>query len=270
MTASTDWVKEVRNQRTCSSLGCMESSRLGESLKAARSRLGWSREALAFYSGVSWSAIAQIESGRRQDVRLSSLSALADALRVSVDYLVGSATNVTRQMLEHRVLGYGSDEELLASAVPYLGEGVEQGNRVLAVTTPAQVALLRDGLGARGDQVEFADSAEWYSSPHAALGRYRTFVQDSVEAGAAWIRILGEPVWAGRSKTERTAWTRYESLLNLAFALSPATIVCPYDTRLLSKDVVRDAQQTHPTCAGGTGTTSSPAYREPERFLLDA
>ena len=60
----------------------MVSSRLGESLKAARARAGWSREALAYHSGVSWSAIAQIESGRRNDVRLSSLSALAEALGV--------------------------------------------------------------------------------------------------------------------------------------------------------------------------------------------
>ena len=58
----------------------MPASRIGESLKAARERLGWSREALAYHSGVSWSAIAQIESGRRKDVRLSSLSALAEAL----------------------------------------------------------------------------------------------------------------------------------------------------------------------------------------------
>ena len=58
-----------------------------QALRAARARAGWSRETLAHHSGVSWSAIAQIESGRRRDVRLSSLSALADALGVSVDEL---------------------------------------------------------------------------------------------------------------------------------------------------------------------------------------
>ena len=58
----------------------MEASRIAATLKTARDRLGWSREALAYHSGVSWSAISQIESGRRKDVRLTSLSALADAL----------------------------------------------------------------------------------------------------------------------------------------------------------------------------------------------
>ena len=72
-------------------------------LKAARGRLGWSRETLAHHSGVSWSAIAQIQSGRRKDVRLRSLSALAKALGVSVDYRIGAATATAPQLLEHRL-----------------------------------------------------------------------------------------------------------------------------------------------------------------------
>ena len=52
----------------------MEASRIGESLKTARARSGGAGGARV-QLGVSWSAIAQIESGRRKDVRLSSLSA---------------------------------------------------------------------------------------------------------------------------------------------------------------------------------------------------
>src|SRR6202051_922111 len=118
-------------------------SRIGESLKATRARLGWSREALAYHSGVSWSAIAQIESGRRKDIRLSSLSALADALAVSVDYLIGTTATVKSQMLEHRVLLYGSDEEFLAAAVPFVAEGVERSDCLLVVATGARRGLLR-------------------------------------------------------------------------------------------------------------------------------
>src|SRR3984893_14435690 len=137
------------------------SSRIGEALKASRARLGWSREALAYHSGVSWSAIAQIESGRRKDVRLSSLSALADALGVSVDYLIGTAAVTTPRLLEHRVLAFESDEAFLASAIPYLAEGIEQSHRLLAVTTEALAGLLRDGLDDLSEHVEFADSVEW-------------------------------------------------------------------------------------------------------------
>src|SRR6187401_373714 len=108
-------------------------SRIGASLTAARVRLGWSRETLAHHSGISWSAIAQIESGRRKDVRLTSLAALAEALGVSVDYLIGNSETIVRQLLEHRVLPYASDEELLSSAIPYLAEGIERSDALLAV-----------------------------------------------------------------------------------------------------------------------------------------
>ena len=61
---------------------------MASSLMAARTRLGRSREALAYHSGVSASAIVHRASGRRKDVRLSSLSLLADA---TIDLARGAA-----------------------------------------------------------------------------------------------------------------------------------------------------------------------------------
>ena len=246
----------------------MVSSRIGESVRSARARAGWSREALAYHSGVSWSAIAQIESGRRQDIRLSSLTALAEALGVSVDYLVGTTATLTPHLFEHRLLTYGSDEAYLDAAIPYIAEGLERSECLLVVTTPAQIALVREALDVRSEQVEFADSAEWYSSLGGALNRYRAFVKQKFEAGAAWIRMVGDPVWAARSRAEITAWFRYESLVNLAFASAPATIVCPYDTRSVPPEVVADARRTHPEVAQGSLAMGGPAYQEPEDFLL--
>jgi len=243
-------------------------SRVGESLKTARARAGWSREALAFHSGVSWSAIAQIESGRRKDVRLSSLSALANALGLSVDYLIGSPALLSPHLFEHRLHLYASDEEYVEGAAPFIGEALEQSHCVLVVASQAQIALLRDSLGDRAEHVEFADSADWYSSLAGGLNRYRAYVQQKFEAGATWISIWGDPVWAGRSDEEIAAWFRYESLVNLAFAAAPATIVCPYDTKSLPEEVVAFARRTHPVDHGNV-LTESVAYRATEDFLLE-
>ena len=248
----------------------MVSSRIGESLRAARARAGWSREALAFHSGVSWSAIAQIESGRRQDIRLSSLSALAEALGVSIDYLIGSTAALEPHLFEHRLLTYASDEDYLEAAIPFLTEGLERSECVLVVTTPALTVLVRDALEDRSERIEFADSAEWYSSLGAALNRYRAFVKRKFEAGATWIRIVGDPVGAARSGAEIAAWFRYESLVNLAFASAPATIVCPYDTRTVPAAVIADARRTHPDVARPNPAAGEPTYQEPEDFLLQA
>jgi transcriptional regulator with XRE-family HTH domain len=252
--------------------GCQvtASSRVGESLRAARARAGMTREALAYRSGVSWSAIAQIESGRRKEVRPTTLMALAKTLGVSVDFLLGSAPAVTTTILEHRLLPYASDEEFLAGALPLVTGGIDQARAALVVTASARIERLRDALGVEGaSQVEFAESSAWYSSPRAALHRYRTFISQKVEAGSPWMHILGEPVWADCSAAEISAWTRYESMINLVFAPAPVVLICPYDTRSVPAAVVTDAHSTHPHVARGTDVTMSSTYREPEDFLLE-
>src|SRR3954462_14947268 len=102
-----------------------EDSGIGARVRAARERLGWSREALAFHSEISWSGVAQVESGRRRNLRPATLTALAGALGVTVDYLLlgGPASPA---MLEHRALPYRTGEELLNAARPFLATGVER------------------------------------------------------------------------------------------------------------------------------------------------
>jgi transcriptional regulator with XRE-family HTH domain len=237
-------------------------------LRSARERAGWTREALAYHSGVTWSAIAQIESGRRQDVRLSSLAALAAALGVSVDYLAGAPTTIRPDLARHRGLIYGSDEDFVVALAPFLAEGVARADGVLAVTGSRQTGLLREALGHDARQVKFVDSSEWYDSPTGALHRYLTFVQERFQHGAPWVRIIGEPVWSGRSRAEVAAWKRYESIINLSFASLPASVICPYDARSVPRQVLVGARHTHPELAEEGRVLDCPDYREPEDFLL--
>jgi transcriptional regulator with XRE-family HTH domain len=269
MTVSCDIVSgrvSVPGQQKGENVG-MAVSRIGTALRSARERAGWSREALAYHSGVSWSAIAQIESGRRQDIRLSSLSALADALQISVDHLVGSKAAVSPSPLGHRVLIYESDDEFVTPVARFLAEGIERSEGVLAVTTNRHIDLLHDALGDGARQVEFKDTADWYQTPTDAVDLYRSFVNERYESGAQWVRIVGDPVWAGTT-TEVNAWTRYESLVNLFFASSPATILCTYDARTLPTKILTDARRTHPQITHAGEADTSPDYRPPEDFLL--
>ena len=243
-------------------------SRIGDSLKAARTRLGWTRETLAHHSGISWSAIAQIESGRRKDVRLGTLSALAEALGVSVDHLIGNPGTIGQPLFEHRVLPYASEEDLLSTAVPFLAEGIDRSHAIMTVMPKARNELIRDSLDGASPQIEFVDAADWYTSPGAALDRYRVFLKDRLAAGAVWIRIVGELPLVGRTRAEIAAWTRYESIVNLAFAAAPATIVCTYDTEALPRGVVADAHRAHPSIADGSLGTANPSYRNAEELLL--
>jgi transcriptional regulator with XRE-family HTH domain len=240
---------------------------IADSLKTARARLGWSREALAFHSGVSWSAIAQIESGRRKDIRVSSLLALATALGVSVDYLVGTAGRAP-QLLEHRLLAYSSDAEFVAGALPFLTEGIEQSHCVLAVISEAKSELLRDELGDKADVIDFSEWANNYRTPAAALDHYRDYLAKNCERGGAWVRVLGEAGWSSQNTTDIAAWTRYESLVNLVLAPFPATFMCTYDENAFPAEVLAEAHTTHGTIAHGSDVAVSATYREPRDLLL--
>jgi MEDS: MEthanogen/methylotroph, DcmR Sensory domain len=71
----------------------------------------------------------------------------------------------------------------------------------------------------------------------------------------------------GSAETQLADWFRYESIINVAFASSPATIVCSYDTRYVPESVLTNARRTHPEVAGA-GVTANPSYTNPEEFLL--
>jgi transcriptional regulator with XRE-family HTH domain len=242
-------------------------SGIGSRLRAGRERLGWNREALAFHAGISWSAIAQIESGRRTNVRPGTLSALASALGVSIDYLV-SGKPASPLMLEHRAFLYRDDEEFLGTAGPFLAEGIERSEALLALTNKANTELLRDHLGSDARGVEFIDSAAWYTAPGVALDALLAFVNSRVEAGAAWARVIGEPVWGVGSDWEVRRWMRYEALVNVAMAGLPATILCHYDESSVDPEVLEQARETHPETVGRDGIKTCLEYTEPGAFVL--
>lgn len=245
-----------------------ESAGIGARVRAARDRLGWTREVLAVHAGISWSAIAQVESGRRSNLRPSTLAALSGALGVSIDYLVdGSATPQT--MLNHCAFPYRTDEQFRTTVGPFLAEGIERSEGILAVTTGTNIELLHQYLGKDARSVEFVDSTAFYSTPIAAIEAFAAFAEARLELGKAWVRIVGEPVWAGRSDAEGRLWTRYESLFNLIFGASPLTVVCPYDERSIDPEIVSQAHLTHPHMVGDQGISPSTGYTGAGRFALE-
>ena len=245
-----------------------DSGGIGARVRAARKRLGWTREALAFHSGLSWSAIAQVESGRRSNVRPGTLAALSRPLGVSIDYLVDGRRSRSK-MLEHSAFPYRSDDQFRSTMGPFLAEGIERSEALIAVTTAANIELLREHLGEDARSVEFVDASDLYSTPIAALQAYKTFSEAKLDRGAPWVRILGEPVWTGRSDIEVRLWTRYESLFNLVFAGTPLSVVCPYDERSVAPEIVRQAQLTHPNTVDDRGMSPCPGYTDPGRFIFE-
>jgi transcriptional regulator with XRE-family HTH domain len=218
---------------------------------------------------LSWSAIAQIESGRRTSLRPATLNALADALGVSVDYLLGRTPPPnTTPLLTHRALVYTTAEEFLAGVLPSFVEGMARGDPLLAVTTPSNGRALRSAFGEDRGAFRFVDSLRWYQSPAHTLNAYQSFIDEKIEAGAPLIRIIGEPVWSGRSAAEIDSWTRYEALLNVALAGTPAEIICPYNTITTPDAVLAGVHETHPEAIDTRAKAKTTPNYDPYHVLL--
>lgn len=151
--------------------------------------------------------------------------------------------------LSHRALLYSSPDEFLQAAVPFLQEGLHNGELVLAVTTKANIDALASALGSSSADVEYRDSEDWYLAPPRTLLAYERFLKYSDRDR---VRILGAPTWGRLSPAAVREWTRYESIINVEFALEPVTLMCAYDARALPGQTVGDAHRTHPQlCIGG-------------------
>ncbi|WP_030267685.1 MEDS domain-containing protein [Streptomyces violens] len=171
--------------------------------------------------------------------------------------------------INHHAGIHSSDEEFLATVVPFLKEGIaaEDEPDPVAITTSRKLDLLRDALGPDACHVDFHDSAQWYrgtpaNSMATALDYY---VAHASPQGR--IHMTGEPVWDGRSPRQITEWKRYEALATELFTGAPPDLMCLYDTRTAPPDVIDAARHTHPTELDRHGIRPSPLFTEPAVYV---
>jgi hypothetical protein len=177
--------------------------------------------------------------------------------------LTGTAAAFT-----HRACVYGSDKQFLAAALPFFEEGLALGEPVLAVTTAANLELVSTALGSRGSEVDFTESGYFGRRPAqrvAALHRY--WKRLATGGQGSQVRILAEPVWAGHSSREIAAWTRMEAALNVTLASTSISMICPYDTRIVSPAVAAGARRTHPEEVDGPLASPCADYADPADFV---
>jgi anti-sigma regulatory factor (Ser/Thr protein kinase) len=161
---------------------------------------------------------------------------------------------------EHSMCRYSGNEGFLAGTMPFIEAGLAAGDAVLVVVPPAHIDVLRDGLGADVDAVQFADMTELGRNPALIIPAWQAFVDAQIAAGRTW-RGIGEPLWPGRRAAERRECHIHESLLNVAFGTGAAwPLLCPYDADALDPGDVARAGHTHPFVAAPGPWRASAAY----------
>jgi anti-sigma regulatory factor (Ser/Thr protein kinase) len=108
--------------------------------------------------------------------------------------------------------------------------------------------------------VSFADITDLGGNPARILPAIRAFAD---RHPGRPVRFLGEPAWPGRSAAELREVSRYEAVLNVAFAGAGISILCPYNAAELPESVVSVARRTHPVLLRSGSERPSQDYHEP-------
>ena len=170
----------------------------------------------------------------------------------------GSTDESTAEPFVHPALFYRGEEEYLDGTVPFIRDGLEAGHPVAVAVPGPNLDLLRDSLGEDAASVRFLDMTDAGRNPGRIIPRVlRAFADAHTQTH---VRIIGEPIWAGRSSVEYPACVQHEALINPAFEGRDVTILCPYDTERLDDEVLTDAYATHPVIISGGSQRTSPSY----------
>lgn len=154
-------------------------------------------------------------------------------------------TVTINETFEHPALFYSTPTEYTDRTVAFVREGLAAGEPVAVAVPGPNLELIRTGLGADAEGLLLLDMTEAGRNPGRIIpGVLRRFADAHAEGR---VRIIGEPIWAGRSEVEYPACAQHEALINAAFEGRAVTILCPYDESRLSEQVLTDARITHPT-----------------------
>lgn len=160
----------------------------------------------------------------------------------------------------HAALLLPDDTGRVAVVHPFVEAGLTAGEPVLVAMPGHRLASVREAFGGVAG-LSLVDLSELGRNPsriipavlHPFLARYM----------GRPVRVVTEPVWAGRSPLAYPRCVQHEALVNLAFAACTAMMLCAYDTVGLPAEAVQDAARTHPFLAEGDGYRPSGTYDDP-------
>jgi anti-sigma regulatory factor (Ser/Thr protein kinase) len=158
---------------------------------------------------------------------------------------------------DHSALLYHSEGEYVDWLVRFISEGLDRAQPVLVAVPGDRLASLRRALRDAAADVTMADITGFGRNPGRILAAQLAFVE---RHSGQHVRIIAEPVWAGRTTFEYPACMQHEALANIALAGSDVTGLCPYDASCLDESVLADVLLTHPQIWRGGSRKDSPEY----------
>ena len=170
----------------------------------------------------------------------------ANTSGVRITHEASSPPPVAHDRYLHEAFFWRGDDHFLARTVPFVLDGLEAGEPVMAAVVPGHVDLLRDALGGATGEIQLLDMSRLGANPARIIPVWREFTDTHAGPGRP-VRGIGEPVWSARRGSELAECQLQEALLNTAVApTTPLRLMCPYDADSLPEDVLAEARRSHP------------------------
>jgi len=182
---------------------------------------------------------------------------------------------------DHLCLIYETQDQLAASAIPFVQIGLERGEKCLYLADESTTANLLDAMRAKGVDVDSAVEKgrltiagkgqtylkKGYFDPEEMINYWAGNVGEAKAAGYPALRFAGEMTWAlgGDPGTERLI--EYEARLNRFFTEYDAVCICQYNNRRFSSEIILQVLRTHPVVIYGGHVCKNPYFIPPNEFL---
>ncbi|HXG36661.1 MAG TPA: MEDS domain-containing protein, partial [Dehalococcoidia bacterium] len=178
---------------------------------------------------------------------------------------------------QHLCLFYNNPKEQLPVLVPFLAEGLRNGERCIYVTDDLTVDEMRLALEAHGIDVrqelelgslclwtrrEWRQPGELDSAKKAA--QVREIIDSALKSGFKGVRFGVEMTWTLGPDIEVERLRHWEATINTIFTPDvPARIYCQYSRSRLSPDALLAGLNTHPVAVLEGEICANPYYEAP-------
>lgn len=184
---------------------------------------------------------------------------------------------------DHSCGVYRTDEDHQALILDFVGQGVEENEKIFYIVNLLTAARLRsileeggiavEPLMAKGQLVVLTAKQAYLRDgdfdPDRMIALLRSETEKALAEGYRGLRVTGEMNWAlsGEAGSERLV--EYEAKLNTFFPSSSCKALCQYDQRHFDAEALLDILHTHPRVLIGRQAHDNAQryYVPPERFL---
>jgi len=183
----------------------------------------------------------------------------------------------------HACAFFNGDEEAYRVLGPFIAEGFARGERAIHIIVPDGEArhlqkMAEAGIDAAAaittGQLDIRYSTDTYLiegcfDQDRMLAAFEDMAGGSADGRFAVSRIVCDMHWASDHPLHHDDLIAFEARVNHVWSRHEDVVICVYDLRRLSGDMVIDLMRTHPMVLVGNFLQENPFFTPPEQFLRE-